>query len=270
MGIGFIDLSLINPWVGALLIIATVSISVYIQLISNKWFSSEDFEKMLNVGGIYMSAVGTLYSVVLGMLLVNASGDFSDARRSVEQESNSLMKLYYLSKGMPERYQPDISSSITEYVDHVLRFEWEKMPTKEIKFSTRSLIENIWNAIRKIEPENENQKAVYPYLIQAHGEAFDNRITRLEYSNFTITEIEWFCLISGGIAVIIFTIFFYVKHKIAHAIMTGIVAFMVSSNLYAVYMLSNPFNGFMHMPKERFEYLLDLVKKDGVQTVEKL
>ena len=267
MDINISNISLINPSIGAILITSTVSMAVYIQLISNKWFSNDDFEKMQNVGGIYMSAVGTLYSVVLGMILVNASGDFSDARRCVEQESSALVKLYYSSIEMPERYRSEIVSSISKYVDYVLTYEWDRMSEKEINESTTSLLTKIWYSIKNIEPETENQKAIYPLLLQSYEDALDNRIIRITYSNYSITGIEWFCLISGGIVIIFFSLFFSIRNKIAHAAMTGMVAFMVSINLYAVYMLSEPFNGFMYIPKERFLYLVELIKEKEINPI---
>jgi len=51
------DISLLNPWIGAIVIISVVLISVIIQMISNRWFSDEDFDNIHNVGGIFMSAV---------------------------------------------------------------------------------------------------------------------------------------------------------------------------------------------------------------------
>lgn len=51
------DISLLNPWIGAIVIISVVLISAIIQMISNRWFSDEDFDNINNVGGICMSAV---------------------------------------------------------------------------------------------------------------------------------------------------------------------------------------------------------------------
>ena len=99
------DLSLQNPWIGAFVIVAVVVLSVVIQLISNRWFRNDDFDNIQNVGGIYMSAVGTLYSVVLGMILVNSSEDFSNAKRSVEKESEGLVKVHAYSRQLPQKYR---------------------------------------------------------------------------------------------------------------------------------------------------------------------
>ncbi len=255
------DFSLHNPWIGALVIISVVSVSVIIQLISNKWFTNDHFEKMQNVGGIYMSAVGTLYSVVLGLLLVDASDDFSNAKRYVEQESNALVKVYAESLRMPERYIPQIALSMDKYVDHVVSDEWSKMPGRDIKEETKSLFIQIWYTIYAIEPETENQKAIYPLILEAYEDALENRIERITYSNYTLTWIEWLCLMSGGVITIAFTLFFKIGNRVAHAIMTGMVSFMVSINLYAVYMLSEPFNGYVQLPIERFKFLNNYIKE---------
>ena len=255
------DISLHNPLIGAVIIITVVSISVVIQLSSNKWFSNDHFDNMQNVSGIYMSAVGTLYSVVLGLLLVDASDDFSNAKRYVEQESNALVKVYAASLRMPERYIPKIASSVERYVDYVISDEWSKMPDRDIKEETKSLFTQIWYTIYAIEPENENQKAIYPLMLQSFEDALENRIERITYSNYTLTWIEWLCLISGGIITITFMLFFKIGNKVAHAIMTGMVSFMVSINLYAVYMLSEPFNGYVQLPIERFKFLSAYIKE---------
>ena len=90
------NLSLLNPWIGAIAIIAVVLISVIIQLISNRWFADEDFDNIHNVGGIYMSAVATLYSVILGMILVNSSQSFIEAKRIYKMSQKHYWRFYII------------------------------------------------------------------------------------------------------------------------------------------------------------------------------
>jgi len=255
------NLSLLNPWIGAIAIIVVVLISVIIQLISNRWFSDDDFDKIQNVGGIYMTAVGTLYSVVLGMMLVDASDDFSNARKCIEKESSALIKAYAISSEMPDGYRSKMVSSISEYTNYITTFEWSKMPINEIREETRSMISRIWYSIKNVEPKTEYQKALYPLLLQSYDDVLENRNGMMSYSNYTLTWIEWFCLIAGGTLMIVFTLFFSVRNKVAHAVMTGMVAFMVSINLYAVYILSNPYSGFMEIPTENLKVLSAHIKE---------
>ena len=255
------NLSLLNPWIGTIAIIVVVLISVIIQLISNRWFSDDDFDRIQNVGGIYMTAVGTLYSVVLGMMLVDASDDFSNARKCIEKESSALIKAYAISSEMPDGYRSKMVLSISEYTNYITTFEWNKMPHNEIREETRSMITKIWYSIKNVEPETEYQKALYPLLLQSYDDVLENRNGMMSYSNYTLTWIEWFCLSAGGALMIVFTLFFSVRNKVAHAVMTGMVAFMVSINLYAVYILSNPYSGFMEIPTENLKVLSAYIKE---------
>ena len=100
------------PLIGELVIVSVVSISVTVQLLSNKWFSGDDFNNMQNVGGIYMSAGGTLFSVALGMILVNAPDEFSDAKKHINKESEGLLKVHAYVLQIPQRYRTDVATSI--------------------------------------------------------------------------------------------------------------------------------------------------------------
>jgi hypothetical protein len=244
------NLSLQNPWIGALIVVAVVIISVVIQLISNRWFNNDDFEKMQNVGGIYMSAVGTLYSVVLGMILANASEDFSDAKKCIEKESEGLLKVHAYSLQLPERYRREVAVSIKEYIDHIINYDSINIPDKETRRASRPLFLKIRSAVAKIEPETNKQNIIYQQLLEEFDKAGEGRRERFAFSSNNLTWVEWLCLITGGVITIVFSFLFYVKNKFMHALMTGMVSLMVSLDLYAVYMLTEPFTSSMRIPTQ--------------------
>ena len=244
------DLSLQNPWIGAFVIVAVVVVSVVIQLISNRWFRNDDFEDIQNVGGIYMSAVGTLYSVVLGMILVNSSEDFGDAKRSVEKESEGLVKVHAYSRQLPQKYRHEVAQSIKVYIDHIINYDSIHIPDKKTRLTSRPLFVKIRSAIAEIEPETDKQKIIYQQMLEEFDKAGEGRRERFAFSSNNITWVEWLCLITGGIITIVFSFLFYVKNKFIHALMTGMVSLMVSLDLYAVYMLTEPFTSSMRIPTE--------------------
>ncbi len=118
-----IDIS--NPFVGCVAIGGIVILAMGLQLLTNKLIEVERFEAIHEVGGIYMSAVGTLYSVVLGMILVNASEKFTEARKYVGQEAEALIQVYSGADQMPIAHRSEIKESIKNYVDGVIDDEWE-------------------------------------------------------------------------------------------------------------------------------------------------
>ena len=139
-----------DPLIGCLAIGVVVVLSISLQLLSNKLIPVERFEAIHEVGGVYMSAVGTLYSVVLGMILVNASENFTDARRYVGQEAESLIHVYTGADLMPNSHKPAIKESIKKYVDGVISDEWELLSQGKSHEETRNLFKNIWKSIKSI------------------------------------------------------------------------------------------------------------------------
>ena len=62
-------------------------------------------------------------------------------------------------------------------------------------------------------------------------------------------------MIVGGIVNIVFTFFFSVRDSFAQSLMTGMVALMVSMNLYAVFLLGDPFSGTREVSIGQFIFL---------------
>ena len=244
-----------DPLTGCLAIGVVVALSISLQLLSNKLIPLERFEAIHEVGGVYMSAVGTLYSVVLGMILVNASEHFTDARRYVGQEAEALIHVYSGADLMPISDKSAIKESIKKYVDGVISDEWELLSQGKSHENTRNLFKNIWKSIKSIEPVTENQKTIYQYIVSSFISAEEGRRERVNFSNYKITNIEWYTMIVGGIVNIAFTFFFSVRDSFAQSLMTGMVALMVSINLYAVFLLGDPYSGTREVPIDQFTFL---------------
>jgi Protein of unknown function (DUF4239) len=248
-----IDLS--DPQIGCIAIVLVVALAIALQLLTNKLIAIERFEDIHEVGGVYMSAVGTLYSVVLGMILVNASEKFTDARRFVDQEAEALIQVYSAADVMPISNGTEIKESITKYVHGVIADEWELLSQGKSHENTRLLFKKIWKALRSVEPVTERQQIIYEAMVSSFMTAEEGRRERVNFSNYKITSIEWYTMISGGIVNIAFTLFFSVRNSFAQSLMTGLVAFMVSINLYAVFLLGAPFSGTHEVPLDRFLFL---------------
>jgi len=238
--------------VGGTLIVAVVLLSVLVQWQVKKRLGKDTLEQFHEVGGIYMSAVGTLYAVLLGLVVVDASTRFNEARDSILNESNSLIEVYALTEQMPEPHKQTIKNSIRAYVNHVLTDGWESMTRSELNIPERHLFREIMREVRAIEPVTENQKAVYPAMLNSFVEASENRRNRLNFEQYDIPAIEWFSLIMGGIITIAFTMFFAIEHRVAQALMTAMVTFILSLNLYIAYLFNTPYTGDLCVNRDSF------------------
>ena len=67
------QIQLDNPWVGISVIIVVIILSLVLQQQIQTRFDRSKLEICHEVGGYYMSAVGTLYAIILGLVVNDAS-----------------------------------------------------------------------------------------------------------------------------------------------------------------------------------------------------
>ena len=238
--------------VGGTLITIVVALSIFIQGKVKKKLGKETLQEFHEVGSVYMSAVGTLYAVLLGLVVVDASSRFNQARDSTLNEANYLMEVFALAERAPEPQRQSIKEGLRTYVDFVLTEGWDSMNKGEKNPTELNLFRNIMNEVRSVEPVTENQKTVYSALLDAFIKASESRRSRLNFDQYNIPTVEWFSLIMGGIITIAFTMFFAIEHKLAQALMTGMVTFILSLNLFIAYLYNTPYTGDLSVKKDPF------------------
>ena len=247
---------------GGATIALTIMLSVAIQHWIKRRVGKQTLESFHEVGGYYMSAVGTLYAVILGLVVVDATNRFNDARLHLENEANSLMEIYALSEKMPEPYRDSIRDTIRLYTAETLGEGWRMMALGQVDQDGLVLFRQLMKEIREIEPVTENQKALYGSMLTSFINAGESRRGRLNFAVYDIPNVEWFSLIVGGIITIAFTMFFSIEHLIGQAIMTAMVTFIVSLNLYLAFLFTTPYSGDVKVPQDAFLTLQRMIEAD--------
>ena len=79
------------------------------------------------VGGYLLAVTGTLYAVLLGLIVVDAMSVFQEAHKTTVQEANALTDVMLLARRLPEAPRQRILHLATSYVDLVVGKEWDEM-----------------------------------------------------------------------------------------------------------------------------------------------
>ena len=120
-----------NPLVGIIVIIVVIILSLLLQQQIQARFDRRKLEICHEVGGYYMSAVGTLYAIILGLVVNDASGKYDDARKYIEQETNALIQVYACANSFSEESKLKMQGTLNNYVHDVINVEWDKMAIHE-------------------------------------------------------------------------------------------------------------------------------------------
>lgn len=247
---------------GITVILVFILVTVVGQLIVTKVVGREKIAEYHEVGGHYMSIVGTFYSVLLGLIVYDAMGRFESAKQYVEDEANALMIIYSLSDRLPNESREPIKGLVKEYIDEVISHEWLTMDEGRKSEKARATLFDLLKQIRLIEPQTENQKAIYPTILNCILEAWENRRARINYAEFGIPSVEWTVLLAGGFITVVFTYFFTLQDQAVQTAMTAMVALVISMSLYLVFLFGEPFSGDLRVTTNSFFLVQKLIAEN--------
>lgn len=237
---------------GVLVAVVTVGLAITGLLISRKYTAFEVRRQNNYVADPLLQVIGTLYAVLLGLLVVQAMQTFEEARQNVESEAVALADTFRLSAGLPPKVKSALQNGCLDYAAAVVNDEWDDMQELETCDRAWIAIDKMWWDVISFEPTTVREKYIYPELLSAAKELNDFRRSRLVTSRSRVSPILWVVLITGAASTIIFTYTFGVESLKAQMFMTALVAITLSLNLYLWSIYSNPFYGLLRVPSEAF------------------
>lgn len=243
-----------DSYIGGFMIISAVTtVAVLGQLTVRAYVDSHKLKECHDVGGQFLAVVGTMYAVLLGLIVVDAMSKFQAASISVEQEANSLADIFLLSERLPRDRRDKIQMMCQQYANQVIEQEWPAMDDSKVFKPARKTALELMKMTMDYEPVKESEKAVYPLMVQEVCQLWDNRRLRTNAATVGMPAIEWVVLIVGGIVTVLFTYFFHVDSIKAQMAMTAMVTLIISLNLFLVLLFGYPFSGDLSVSADAFK-----------------
>jgi hypothetical protein len=246
-----------------LLVLGATLLSVLGLLATRKVVNFEKLRSSHDVGGYLLSVVGTLYAVLLGLVVVDSMQQFQNAREVTERETNTLADIFILANRLPEPTGSRVKKICSEYADQVINTEWSQMHRCTYCPIAREMAVDLMTALIDFEPRTENQKALYPQMLQEASQFWQSRQARINIALKGVPAIEWMVLITGAFITIFFTYFFGLEDLKLQLIMTAMVAMLISLNLMLVLYFGYPFGGNTSIQTDSFESVQCIFKSQA-------
>lgn len=205
------------------------------------------------VAGNLLSVIGTMYAVLLGLIVVDAMSRFEQAQQNVQQEANCLGDIFLLSNRLAPAKKQEIQQLCQRYADLVLEDEWAAMDHGKVSLPTRSTGVELLKAVISIEPRNDTEQSLYQTMIQQATQFWDNRNFRTTTAVTGLPLIQWVVLIIGGAVTVVFTYFFGLENLKMQIVMTSMVTLSIALNLFLVLMFGYPFSGDLRVNPRGFK-----------------
>lgn len=238
-----------------LAIFAGVIISASGLLVSRRFAVSQQLKDFHDVGASMLSVVGTMYAVLLGLVVVDAMQQYQAARDVTQKETNNLVDVYLLAQRLPEPTRGTVRQICGNYADRVINVEWGEMKDHSFCPVARGMAIELMQTVMDFEPKTETEKLLYPQLVQEASRFWQDRQERVQRADRKTPPIETVVLAAGAALTVACTYLFRVDNVRLHVLMTSIVALVVLLNITLWTFFANPFSGDTAVQADSFKTL---------------
>lgn len=230
--------------IGELLIIGViVVVAVIAHAFWQRRFSSELLRKHNDVAGFIFSAVGVIYAVVLGFVVVVVWEKYDSTVANVETEIASVSDLYRTVAGYSDPDRTQIRHELREYTNEMISVEWPLMSQRVDVAKDLALLEQVAHQIDAYSPKNAGESNAQQTAETLMSRLFDARRMRLIQSAPSVPVVLWFALVAGAVAMLAFAFLFGVENRRAQLVMTAILSGLIAVMFIVIYEFDEPFNG---------------------------
>ncbi len=223
-------------------------------VIVRKRFSPDLLKACHEVGGVMLAVIGTLYAIIIGMIVVNSQAKVDQASQMAISESNMLSSIFHLATTFQQPARDEIKEAIHQYASVVVEQDWSKVEQGKEKEASIPAYQKLWKTVTGYTPVNNKDQQSYSLMLSNMEELTAARRFRMVSAKGGLPLILWAVLIAGGVLTIWFTYFFYMESLIAQIIMTAGVAVFMSMNVYLIYICQNPYRVELGVKRTGFGY----------------
>lgn len=234
----------IDSYFSGFLLVATANtLAIGGLIVSRRILRKHDLISTHEVGGFLVQIVGTMYAVILGLVVVDSMSKFQQAQQVAEQEANGLANIVLLANHFPTESARQIHAEALAYADLVIHREWDLLDDGGHSSEAQASALRLISAVTEFDPKTAREQSSYEVALSAVGDFWNARRYRIVTAAQGVPGLEWLVLVAGGVITVVFTYFFKLDHLRIQVVMTGMVATIISLNLYMVLMFGYPYSG---------------------------
>ena len=196
------------------------------------------------VAAAMLACLGTLYAIVLGLVVVEALNRRATAELQESIEASNLINIANLCRHGDPDFRLSVLKSELLYTDLVVHEEWPllaKGTAPDMK-AARAL-SDLWGVVAAYEPKTMREQDIHSQLLNCLLHVGEARRHRIILSHSGLPPLLWSILIVGGCCTIAFTYLFAPRHVKLQVVMTGVITLVFCLNLLLVLFYSRPYYG---------------------------
>lgn len=242
--------------VGAIIVSATLTLSVAGLLIVHHFIPHHKLKLHHDVADPILGALGAVYAVLLAFVTVTVWQNFDKTNSNVELEANYLGDIYRDAEAFTPEFRAKAQDLLRKYRQEVITYEWKTMERGQMSPEVEKRMREIWTLYTTYRPNNSTEQSFFDESVRKLNSFRELRRKRIMDSRTGIHPLLWFVLVTGAFATISFTFLFGTENLQAQIIMGILFSMTISLILFTVLLLDFPFTGSITVTPQAFQELL--------------
>jgi hypothetical protein len=217
-----------------------------------------------DIVGFYFGGVTVLYGITLGLLMVGAWGNLTEAESKVDEEAGTLDVLYRNISYYPEPVRSELQAELQKYARNVIDVAWPLQRKGIVSIANKTVLDDLGRDLALYEPRSETQKIVHFESCRLYNELVVRRRARHVYTKAGLSSYLWALLLIGAAITIAVTWCFHVKNKRMHLWMTALTSSLLGLMIFLLAAMDNPFMGNISVSPESFHLVYDRLMKPDI------
>lgn len=241
-----------------------VILAVIGQVFTKRVVKDDHLELSQGMVEAMLGVVGTLFSLLLGLLVANAIESYHETNVQVSNEANALANIHRLAEGLRPEDRTKIRDLCADYNHCVIKTEWPAMDRMEMAPHCWDVYGKLWSACVMMKPADEGENNLQASMIESAKVLGETRRARSVACRASLSPVLWLAIFFGSVITIVFTYFFTSKMGRLHTLLTALIAISLGLNIWLLAAYSLPFSSGLKIQPEIFELLDQQVFKVGV------
>lgn len=190
-----------------------------------------------------LTILGTLVSILLGLLVSSADEQYRSLEQSVNSEATSVNEVFRLARGLPPVTASVLQEHCIEYCDKVIADDWPCMSRGEVGEEVTKVFTALSDTIVKFHPADDGETTLQGAIISAITDVGQNRGIRVVASQSTWTH-RMLPLILTCAVVVLACAYLYAGQGsgLLHSVLVALVAITLGVNIGVIFLMTRPFS----------------------------
>jgi len=233
---------------------------------AHKFVKPVAFEENQALLDATLNIVGTLVSILLGLLVAASLSNYQTLEANTDAEASSISEMCRLAFGLPIEPRSKLITLCLQYCNEVVDDEWPAMAKGLASEKVTDTYHDILALIVTFKPSDNGETNVQSALITAMQEVGNYRRQRILWLHNNWNRNLLPVLILCSVIVLMFSYLYFKRGNLMlHSFLTCFVAAALGTNIGLVCLMSRPFDSDWQIQPKGFVLNTMLIHKYGLK-----